>query len=61
MAGEISPDMTFWEGSQNGEIWGADGYTWVAMGNFGCINNNEHKKTRQTPHKLVIRTCFCTV
>ena len=40
MDGEISPDMTFCEGSQNGEIWvqmDADGLQWVGLDEYITI------------------------
>ena len=37
MAGEISPDMMFWAGSEKVARMGADGYRLVRMGAVGLV------------------------
>ena len=37
MAGEISPDMMFWAGSEKVARMGADGYKSVRMGAMGLM------------------------
>ena len=43
MAGEISPDIMFWEGKQKVVWMGADGCRSVRMGDYGCISKGGAK------------------
>ena len=52
MAGEISPDMMFWEGNQKMARMGADGHSSVRMGAVGLVGmggtRNSKKKFENT-------------
>ena len=63
MAGEISPDMTFCEGSQNGEIWvqmDADGLQWVGLDEYITIKAKNQTKPPQIDDQDMILYCVIT-
>ena len=62
MAGEISPDIMFWEGRQKVAQMGADGYRSVRMGAYGRMCKKGSKnKTKSAPNGRAGDVLRCTV
>ena len=64
MAGEISPDIMFWDVWQKMVWMGADGHRPVLMGEDGCIGKEESKKeAKRAPHARAgaVLQCMYTV
>ena len=47
MAGEISPDMMFWAGSEKVARMGADGYRLVRMGVVGLVGTRGTRNSKK--------------
>ena len=62
MAGEISPDIMFWEGRQKVARMGVDGYRSVRMGVYGHICKEGSKnKTKSAPNRRAGDVLRCMV
>ena len=47
MAGEISPDMMFWAGSEKVARMGADGYRLMWMGAVGLVDTRGTRNSKK--------------
>ena len=62
MAGEISPDIMFWEIRSKVSRMGADGCRWVRVGANGCvIKGRSNNKTKRAPNGQAGRVFECMI